>query len=139
MNLSDTIHALINDPAELHQKMESMGFKFEGIGRHRIVFSRKGVVIKIAHCPDGEFANFQEYKSQDKIMVYSKEQNKTLPIPERRAKCKLFFLPNGAPALVMEKVECVTEGRPDWSDFYDCRQVGKDKEGNWKAYDYATI
>lgn len=95
-------------------------------GRHRCVFisNNREVVIKIPNCSMGIMANEDEYQNQNH--------------PENKhAKCKLIHMKqSGIPILIMEKVNISVKDKPDWAWCYDCGQVGTDKKGRFKAYDY---
>lgn len=63
-------------------------------------------------------------------------QNQNHP-ENKHAKCKLIHMKqSGIPILIMEKVNISVKDKPDWAWCYDCGQVGTDKKGRFKAYDY---
>lgn len=52
------------------------------------------------------------------------------------AKCKLIYI-GGIPVIIMEKIDDNEDHKlPKWAWKYDGGQVGLDKKGNFKAYDY---
>lgn len=100
-------------------------------GRHRCTFIsiNRNIVIKIPKNSTGIAVNLDEYKSQNH--------------PENKhAKSKLIYMEQtGIPILIMEKLDVVTNyaNRPRWGWEYDGDQIGIDRKGRWKAYDYSTI
>ena len=55
----------------------------------------------------------------------------------RYARCRNIDI-DDIPILVMERLSKISvQDRPSWADFIDYTQVGKDENGNVKAYDYA--
>lgn len=98
-----------------------------GSGRHRLTFASKRVVIKMPWNTEAIAANNSEYR------IYKID----LSCRERLARCRKIEL-FGVPVIVMEKLNINIDWRekPSWSMNYDCGQVGKDRKGNLKAYDY---
>ena len=97
-----------------------------GYGRNREVFSNGRTVFKLPRNDAGfrdksmEYHHFRRWKD------------------EAQARCRIIFIMN-IPVLLMELVKMipVDEKLPDWTDFIDCRQVGRRKDGKIVAYDYA--
>lgn len=95
-------------------------------GRNRTVFKGKTIVFKVPHNSYGIHDNEYEYRTF-----------KSSPNNDKLARCKLVHI-NDIPILLMIKVDTniPLKNLPDWSKFYDCFQVGKNKKGKYKAYDY---
>lgn len=96
-------------------------------GRHRCTFINKNrnVVIKVPSCELGMASNEDEYNSRNDI---------------QHANCKLLFLnKTRIPIIIMEKlnIDHPYKDLPDWANTYDCCQVGSNKSGKFKAYDYS--
>jgi hypothetical protein len=107
-----------------------------GQGRHRKTYlSPSGkFVVKIPHgewCGDdgldGQLANIREAE------IFKKTKGKDGEF--RYARCRLMA--NGW--LVMEKIDNNYRWgeMPSWVLSIDCAQVGKNRKGDWVAYDYA--
>lgn len=100
--------------------------KIEGQGRGRLAIRRGNYVYKFPVNESGESWNFRE---ADKYYCY-KGNMYGIPL----AKCRLL----SSGVLVMEYLEPIPQSEvPDWADFVDCRQVGRNSKGVIKAYDYA--
>ena len=99
-----------------------------GTGRHRVAFGNDRVVFKIPKNDNGFHDNAWEFRK------YLKRTKDTLPL----AKCRLIDIKN-IPVLVMELVKPIPpkEKLPSWVDCVDCQQVGRNKNGDIVAYDYA--
>lgn len=97
-----------------------------GEGRHRITFASKRVVVKMPKNIGAITASQCEYSM-------FKNSNGD----ERLARCRMIWLFN-VPVIIMEKLDIDIDYRskPDWAWNYDSGQVGKDRKGNIKAYDY---
>jgi hypothetical protein len=96
-----------------------------GEGIYRIVYGNEHIVIKVPKNIIGYYNNITEYRAF--------RQN-----PINRAICRLKYI-NDIPILIMEKLDLIS-GRfqmPNWARTIDNAQVGKDKKGRFKAYDYA--
>jgi hypothetical protein len=99
-----------------------------GEGRHRIVYRLNDQsVIKIPRGEWGLASNSREAS----ISQTTDEKGWLFGI--RYAKCH-----EKGPILVMEYVTPVpyTKAMPAWVNFVDCQQVGYDREGNLKAFDF---
>lgn len=97
-----------------------------GTGRNRAVYLLPGNrnVIKIPLNDEGVFQNEYEARSAKRDDWLYRWQ---------KARCRLIF-----PCLIMEYVELGPfSDLPDWSDYVDCQQVGKNRLGNFVAYDWA--
>ena len=99
-------------------------------GSTRKVFFSKRHVIKMPLDSYSEHFNVNEYH------LYKSGYNK-----DKYARCRLIKI-NGINVLVMEKLIIDTEIDyhllPDWCNYlFDGRQVGYDKKGNIKIFDYA--
>ena len=92
-------------------------------GRHRATFMSNHCVIKFPLNMKGLSDNAYEFRSKD----------------ETNAKTKLIDI-DGLTCSVQEKLRMPTadeyKNLPSWTDFVDCQQVGFDKKGNLKAYDF---
>lgn len=109
--------------------LKKIGFdNFYGCGRQRCVFSSKdrNVVIKIPNNYIGILSNYNEYENRNN---------------KKHANCRLLVLPKtGIAILLMEKIEEVEfKEKPNWASNYDCSQVGLNKKGEFKAYDYSRF
>lgn len=121
----DTIQKLINKTIkELRSKYEVIGE-----GHNRIVFLKDDDwVIKCPLNEDGLNDNISEARR------YRQFGDTDLV---KYAECKMFFL-NDINCLEMERVYPISKSeRPDWADYVDGGQVGKNKDGKILAYDYA--
>ena len=98
-----------------------------GIGRNRIAWKTKGGnVVKVPRCEFGIIDN--NYESS----VYSDDI-----YPRTRA-----FRFADVCICVMEYLEPATEDYkelPSWAGSIDCAQVGRNKSGELKAYDYGLM
>lgn len=95
-------------------------------GRHRCTFisEKRNVVIKVPNSKLGVISNLSEYSKKDN---------------ENHANCRLLVLEKSKiPIIIMEKLNLKVSFKdlPSWSKNYDCRQVGINKYGLYKAYDY---
>lgn len=92
-------------------------------GRHRAAFISKHCVIKFPLCDKGIADNSYEATSTDEV----------------NAKTKLINV-GDFPCAIQERLVMPTSEQrkefPSWTDFIDCCQVGFDKKGNLKAYDF---
>lgn len=134
---------------QLEDQLKALGARFLGEGRHRKVYLRKGksrrkgkqlrrYVYKIPN-PN---SLWDELTVSDCVAANRREYrqflNRNKEYKDRFARCKL--LPNGV--LVMEYVKEIKGGQydpsvPPWAREWDCWQVGKDRLGRVKLYDYA--
>lgn len=102
-----------------------------GEGRHRITFAGDRIVLKMPKnlaAIDASQTEFARYKRKD-------------PSESRYlAHCRLLWM-YGVPVIAMEKLDTDIDYRtkPEWSWAYDSGQVGLDRKGNFKAYDYTTF
>jgi hypothetical protein len=108
------------------------GFRTMRRGRNRLVFldGNHNVVIKVPSNTHGIDDNYYEYKNQnDSKRIGDRAKNRILVMPK-----------TGIPILVMEKLNLSVsdQERPDWASYYDCSQVGRDRRGRFKAYDYGV-
>lgn len=102
-----------------------------GEGRHRITFKSKHVVVKMPkhmiaiHASQTEFDRFKRNDPSES---------------GRLARCRMIQM-HGVPLIVMERLETNIDYRtkPTWSWDYDAGQIGFDRKGNMKAYDYTTF
>lgn len=101
-----------------------------GEGRHRITFASKRVVIKMPKNIGALFANQSEYRS-------FKQSGGNCGGDARLARCRMVWMFN-VPVIIMEKLDLNIDYRdkPNWAWNFDCGQIGKDRKGNLKAYDY---
>lgn len=102
--------------------------EFLGQGRHRAAFRIGPIVVKVPLCEQGAIDNFREAR-------LSRLE------PERMARTRLINI-HGHTCAVAEYIEPVWPSRDvraahEWFAFIDCCQVGRDRHGNWKAYDFA--
>lgn len=102
-----------------------------GEGRHRITFESKHVVIKMPKNMGGVFAGPTEYH---------RYKRKDPSERDRLARCRMVTMFD-VPVIIMEKLRTDIDYRtkPPWAFEYDCGQIGLDKHGHYKAYDYTTI
>ncbi len=143
-NYSATATALI-------ERLMSRGFKPLGKGSTRASFVRKNLIIKIPKSISYFGENFTEghiSKRSKKCIFTWKEDGTRRTI--KIAKTRLFMI-DGIPVIVMEKVIPVTRDetshihfkRPDWlSDMLDTGdgyQVGRDRFGELKAFDFGHM
>jgi hypothetical protein len=91
-----------------------------GAGRHRAVFQRGRVVVKVPLSQAG---------IQDNQLEARRWRERAHP---HLARCRL-----AGPLLVMERVSTRSQNPPEWADTIDCSQVGLNRKGRWVAYDYA--
>lgn len=112
-----------------------------GCGLSRLCFASKYCVIKVPINDEGycdnkcEYISYiQGYEAYNKILSLEVGLEQEL----RFAKCRLITI-QGIEVLLMEKLDTQSDRHllPDWADFIDCQQVGLDRKGQWKAYDYA--
>jgi hypothetical protein len=111
-------------------KPPSLGpdWTFAGEGRHRTVWSRGHVVIKVPKNGWGLSDNDREYHT---FKQYGQKGNPATDI--QYARCRL--LPNGW--LMMERVAPVPfKHHPSWAGWIDDSQVGWNRQGRIVAYDY---
>ena len=115
----------------INKTIRELKAKYEviGEGHNRIVFLKDDdTVIKCPLNEDGlndnisESRRYRQFGDADVV---------------KYAQCKMFFL-NDINCLEMERVYPITnEETPEWADFVDCGQIGKNKDGKILAYDYA--
>ena len=119
-------------------KLESKGYEFLGQGRNRVAYisSSRKVVIKIPLNSSGEFDNLHEYR-------YIRHIEKDPVYKSYYGKNKLFqFKKPGISLLIMEylspiKYKDISDSEiKKWVSCIDCCQVGINKNGKIKAYDY---
>jgi hypothetical protein len=101
-------------------------------GRHRVAYRHKDYVIKVPINDMGFASNSHE------AVIYRNAKRNKKKYPEydyiREARCRLIC---DKMLLVMEYVkETSYDQKPDWAVTYDCFQVGVNKHGRFKAYDY---
>lgn len=105
-----------------------------GSGRHRLTFASNRVVIKLPRNISGAAANEREFN------VYKANHGvaKCVCDDARLARCRLVRI-MGLPVIIMEKLNISHkwQNAPEWAGSFDTMQVGRDKRGTWKAYDYA--
>ena len=96
-------------------------------GGTRLVFSSGRFVFKLPINDFGFSANNWE-------ATRYKERHNHFPL----AKCRIIVVKN-IPIIVMEFVKPVDEmDKPEWADFVDCQQVGRNRAGDIVAYDYGN-
>lgn len=102
-----------------------------GAGRHRVGFKKGNVIVKVPKNDMGMIDNEKEYRL---YRQGQKKPKKYLPM----AKNKILYI-QGVPILYIEKLDISDrlEKYPRWAEQIDSLQVGKDKKGKWKAFDYA--
>jgi hypothetical protein len=110
--------------------------KYLSSGRHRDVYLLPGgkYVLKVPRNDAGVSDNYWE----DAFDYHKDAWSKTVRV---NARCRLI---PGTNLLVMEYVEPVSYDEiesklgyiPKWVDFIDCQQVGFNRNGKLKAYDY---
>ena len=115
---------------ELYERLRRKYGEPIGEGRHRTTFASNCVVIKIPRNNSALIATQSEYR---------RYKRKDPSESDRLARCRMVTM-NDLPVIIMEKLDTSTDYRdkPDWSWQYDTGQVGKDRKGNFKAYDYTT-
>lgn len=116
-------------------------WKYLGEGRHRKVYALPSGrnVIKIPIGRRGEVANLWEA-----IVWRNRHEQATWPWMLQNeirgiklARCRLV---PGTYNLVMEKLlTCKSRPSDPWVMDVDCYQVGKDRQGRFKAYDFAQF
>jgi hypothetical protein len=77
------------------------------------------------------------YGIDDNYFEYENQNNQQWV--GNRARNRMIVLPkSGIPIIVMEKlnIDIHFEELPDWAWDYDSGQVGKDRRGRFKAFDY---
>jgi hypothetical protein len=111
-------------PRDLLRQVEYLGS-----GRHRHAFRVGDVVIKVPHNFAGYLANHNEVKQSRRepdIMAKTRFLD-----AEHYAVVQEYVRPANFPADAKADVDF-----PRWVDFIDAAQVGHDKAGNLKAYDF---
>lgn len=114
-------------------------FRYLGVGRNRATFvtGRGRYVIKVPITVEGMNDNYREAQLYD---LYSED-------PEAyygaygRARLH-HIMPAGIPVLFMEYLDPTTlsyDELPNWVKTIDSGQVGWDREGRLKAYDYGNL
>ena len=97
-------------------------------GRNRAVYISVNFVIKVPTCVNGMFDNTVEASKRRKKDWEEYAQSKIITI-------------NDMPVLLMERLDIQPidhKKLPDWAWYIDCFQVGFDKKGVLKAYDYGV-
>lgn len=100
-------------------------YTYLGTGRHRAVFRRGSVVVKIPINEEGFLANHRE------ALEY--ERGKVTPRFIPVARCKQ--LKNGWLVMVYVEYAGRSHNLPVWVDFVDGRQVGLTRHGELVAFD----
>lgn len=105
-----------------------------GAGRHRVGFSKGNVVVKVPKNDMGMMDNEREYRMYRESIQKPKRHR---PL----ARNKLIMI-DDIPVLYIEKLDIEPNvykhgPQPTWADEIDSQQVGVDRKGKWKAYDYA--
>lgn len=102
-----------------------------GAGRHRVGFARGNVVVKVPKNDQGMIDNIREYNMYQRSLKDPKGYH---PM----ARNKLLYV-DDVPILYIEKLDVSDrlENYPPWAEEIDSLQVGRDKKGKWKAFDYA--
>jgi len=100
-----------------------------GQGLGRVVFKSHHVVLKAPINDKGVMDNYREHRKWINRGTYGEV---TL------ARCRLIHI-RDIPVVVMTKVNTnlSLDSLPRWSQYVDCLQVGMDKQGVYRAYDYA--
>lgn len=123
LNQADFESEKLNQLAEIEFDKLVKKYGNPSCGRHRATFFSKHCVIKFPLNFKGLTDNSYEAKNKD----------------ETHAKTKLFDM-NDFTCAVQEKLRMPSKEEfkklPSWTDFIDCQQVGFDKKGNIKAYDF---
>jgi len=111
---------IIDRCQQIKKQFEEWKWVYIGEGNNRIALKYRNIVVKIPKNPNGIDDN------------YSKPCMKYAP------KSKIIELPKtGIPLLFMEYLNPnVKEKLPQWTLSYDCQQVGYDRKGNLKLYDW---
>lgn len=123
----------LNEFAHPAETIEFLGrtLKLINWGRHRNTYDDGKFVVKV---PRNESGRHDNYREADLFKFYREQGH---PDGQRLARCRV--LKNGY--LVMEKLEtrigCDWDKLPKWANYIDCGQVGLDRKGVYKAYDYA--
>lgn len=114
---------------ELLEDHESLG-----AGGTRWAFRQGGVVVKLAMNTLGLIHNWLEadlYRRLKELNPYPPENP---PVP---ARCRI--LKNQVALVMAYLTPCgYTEHAPEWANYLDCQQVGFDRRGVVRAYDYAS-
>ncbi len=98
-------------------------------GKNRYVCISRSIVLKVPKNVYGVIDNLHEAR------LFKTENDTHL------ARCKIKLI-NGLPVLIMQKLTLVsneTHTFPDWAQCVESKQVGLDKYGRWKAYDYGLV
>lgn len=105
-------------------------------GRNRCVFSSKFVVIKVPMNRNGLIDNTHEYDMWKKQAAQGYTDAREI----RYARSRIIYVLD-IPLLVMQKLDIEHNyvATPDWADYVDCAQIGKDKRGIWRAYDFGYM
>lgn len=109
---------------KVKKKIEEYGGEKCGEGRTRLVFLRGDVVLKVPKFKEAELENKCERNA------YLEAKNKG----NEYAACRLVKF-CGVKVLMMEKVNEI-EIETEWSKKLDDNQVGLNKDGELKAFDY---
>ncbi len=94
-------------------------------GRNRLVFANDRIVLKFPRCCDGEADNDWEGCVSGPTLARGKR-----------------LVIDGFICVMQERVQRIyadvpcPENLPDWTDFIDGQQVGYDRKGVLRAYDY---
>jgi hypothetical protein len=97
-----------------------------GSGRNREGYGSTSAIFKLPITVDGMYEN-------------AWERTRFVRGPDKNlARCRLLHLEDvPVLAMVLLDTDHTNKNLPDWADFIDCRQVGFDRRGNVRAYDYA--
>ena len=148
----DWVPDLLRDFLAKYELHISEKYEYLGEGRHRRGYGNDHIVIKLPITADGMAANEREYKlykkqvdhvQKSKDKEYLKNMGLTPADPEdeditKYAKCRLKYVDN-IPILIMEKLDTSIKWKnllPRWTMYVDSSQVGYDKKGKIKAYDF---
>ncbi|MNQ62695.1 hypothetical protein D3C85_770500 [compost metagenome] len=96
-------------------------------GRNRLVFANDRIVLKFPRNANGEADNCWEGSCQGPTKCRGKRLvlDGFICVMQERVK------------RIYQDVEC-PKYLPKWTDGIDCRQVGYDRQGALRAYDYGT-
>lgn len=107
--------------------LKSKGFQDNNLqGRFRRVVERNHIVVKIPKDLTGlEDNQFESNNWNNPTWIGECTRVKLLTLPK-----------TGIPLLMAERVSQTTKGAPEWATYYDGGQVGQNKNGVWKAFDF---
>lgn len=124
VNFCDWDDSTINDRAKIVLNRLMAKYGEPSCGKNRATFIGKNFVIKFPRSDSGINDNCIESSYSD----------------DTTAKSRGFIL-DGFLCVVQERLVMPTKEQrksmPSWVDFIDCGQVGFDRKGNLKAYDFA--